>query len=188
MHHKSPEEAFPSKVHELEAHEAQIVQGSDRLCGCFPSSQLFGGSSSTHSDRGSPLTPFPPAWTRDITNVWKAPYSKTLQGRQEVLLGQSRLGGCLAASRPCSRSLRAAGNTPRAEGHHQITHLLISISRGHQLCSVPAGEQSPVGASDLPLQEQNPQVNTSSSLQPVLVQSTSTAHTPHCWSLGFLKE
>lgn len=164
MHHKSPEKAFPSKIHELEAHGAQIVQGSDRLCGCFPSSQPFGGSSSTHSDGRSPLTPFPPAWTLDITTVWKAPYCKTLQGRQEVLLCQSRQGleGCLAASRLCSRNLQAAGNTPRAEGHHQTTHLLISIPRGHQLCSVLGGEQSPVEASDLPVQENNPQVNTSS--------------------------
>lgn len=127
-------------------------------CGCFPSSQPSGGSSSTHSDRGSPLTPFPPAWTLDFTTVWKAPYSRTLQGRQEVLLCQSRQGleGCLAASRPRSRSLKGAENTPRAGEHHQITHLLISIPRGHQLCSVLGGEQSPVGASDLPLQEKKP--------------------------------
>lgn len=187
MHHKSPEKVFPSKIHELEAHEAQIIQGSDRLCGCFPSSQPFGGSGSTHSDRGSPLTRFPPAWTLDITTVWKALYSKTLQGRQEVLLCQRRQGleGCLAASRLCSRSLKAAG----AEGHHQITHLLISISRRHQLCSVLGGEQSPVGASDLlcrkkPSGQHKLFIPVHSGFHSIHFHSK---HIPLCWSLGFLK-
>jgi len=35
MHRKSHEKVFPSKIHELEAHEAQIVQGSDQLCNAF---------------------------------------------------------------------------------------------------------------------------------------------------------
>lgn len=159
-------------------------------CGCFPSSQPSGGSRSTHSDRGSPLTPFPPAWTPDITTVWKALYSRTLRGTQGVLLCQGRQGleGCLAASRPCSRNLKAAENTPRAGEHHQITHLLVSIPRGHQLCSVLGGEQSPVEASDLPLQEKSPsgqqELLTPVNSDPIHIHST---HTPVCWSLGFLK-
>lgn len=73
---------------------------------------------------------------------------------------------------------QAAGDTPGAEGHHQTTHLLISI-QGTPALLCAGGEQSPARASDLPLQEKNPQVNTSSSIQSILIQSTSRAHIPH---------
>lgn len=48
-------------------------------CRCFPSSQPFGGSSSTHNDIGTHFAPFPPTWTLDVTTVWKAPYLKKLK-------------------------------------------------------------------------------------------------------------
>lgn len=92
MHHRSQEKVFPSKIHELEAHEAQIVRGSDQLCRCFPSSQLFGGSSSTINDTGSNLASFPPTRTLDVTT---APYFKKLkrEKRSPAVSEQAGPGG-----------------------------------------------------------------------------------------------
>lgn len=102
---------------------------------------------------------------------------------------------CVRACRACraAQLLKAWQQEPQSSWKHTKSrgtppnhHLLIPISRGCQLCSVLGGQHSPVGASDLPLQEKT--FRSTRTLQSILVQSTSMAYIPHSVGLWVFRK